>query len=484
MGTIRASALALLTLALVPSPNAPFAAESPPLTQEALPSLGETASNALSIEQERRLGQRALREIRQQMPVLSDPIANAYLNSLGDRLTSNAPNVRFRFRFLIVDSPEINAFAAPGGIIVIYTGLIKAASNEAELAAVMAHEIAHITQRHFARTVAEHARLSGPTLLAALGAVLVGLHDPTLGQAALASTMAGAVQQQLNFSRSHELEADEVGIRMLTRSHLDPNAMVDFFATLARDSHQSESGIPALLLTHPATSDRISEARNRSSQISGAGRLLRDSQRFRLFKARIIALTTPPDELLEGPHTGKESPAQQYALALALLRAGHANKAALHLAELHRVHPKSIMLSISLAEAWTAARHNAAAVTLLRTLNELHPGQPLIVATLAQSLLAAGQANQAQTLLENQAIQSGLSADMLHLLAKSAAAAGDDAGSHEALARYYAKQGELNSALKQIEIALRAPNTNASTRSRLHGLKTIYEQELKISNME
>lgn len=481
MGTLRALALALL---LAAAANTAAAATQSSRIQSQLPSLGDVASDAISVEKERRLGQRALREIRQQMPILSDPIASAYLNSLGDRLTSNAPNVRFRFRFLIVDSPEINAFAAPGGIIVIYTGLIKAASNEAELAAVMAHEIAHVTQRHIARTAAENARLSGPALLAALGAVLIGIHDPTLGQAALASTMAGAAQQQLNFSRSHELEADEVGIGILARTDLDPGAMADFFATLARDSHQSESSVPALLLTHPATDNRIAEARNRSDRPAYAGNPIRDSMRFRLFRARVIALTTPPDELLNERRVANETLSRRYMLAVALLRAGRTKEAATRLAGLQRSDPHSVMLRISLAEAWIAARQNVAAVTALSNLNELHPGQALIVQSLAQALLNDGQADRARLLLQHQAVKSDLSAEMLHLLARSAAAAGDKAGSHEALARYYALQGELPSALRQIEIALRTPNIDANEHSRLLGLKSIFEQELKISNME
>ncbi|OBS10187.1 beta-barrel assembly-enhancing protease [Acidihalobacter prosperus] len=459
-------------------------ADADPLFPE-LPTLGETSSRSLTIEQERRLGHEALNEIRQKLPLLQDPITQAYLDGLGARLLANARHVRFDFRFLIIDDPAINAFAAPGGIIAINTGLIKATRNESELAAVIAHEIAHVTQRHLARSLEHGQQFGVPSLLVALGAILAGIHDPALGQAALASTVAGNAQRQLNFSRANEREADDVGMRILAESGLDPAAMAHFFATLSRSSHTDEGKLPALLLTHPATGERIAESAARAAQYGG--RYRDDSLRFALFKARISALTTPPDLLIEAyadtpPHA--TDAATRYRTAIAMLRAGQTPTALMLLRALHRAYPNDTMLTVTLADALSSAGRGSEAITLLRRLDELYPEQTLVVTSLANAMLSSGDADEAYALLARHTRYGHDQATTLHLLARAAAAAGHPATSHEALARYYAKIGDFAAAKQQIEITLQQNTIDETARARLLAEKARIEQAARLAAME
>lgn len=472
--------LLLTALFLPPASQADTTSRTPPL-----PALGESSSRALTIEQERRLGRDALNEIHRKLPVLQDPLSNAYLSGLGEQLLTNTQHARFRFEFLIINAPEINAFAAPGGVIAVNTGLIKAANNEAELAAVIAHEIAHVTQRHIARTLDHSAQLGVPSLLVALGAILAGIHDPALGQAALASTIAGNAQSQLNFSRAYEREADEIGMQTLADTGLDPTAMAGFFAELSKRSHTDENTLPSLLLTHPVTSDRIAESSARSAQYHGDYR--RNSLRFSLFKARIIALTGPPEQVIErltrSPNAA-ENPAQRYREAIALSRAGRNDEAITLLEALHQAHPKSEMLTISLAQVLTSARRADLAVKLLRHLDALYPEQTLVITSLARALLASGNAKAAYALLTQHMRGRQNRADVLHLLAEAAAASGNSIASHEALAQYYVELGEYTPAAQQIEIALQQHPIDHTTRARLIAEKTRIAQQAKLDAME
>ncbi|MEW8047078.1 MAG: M48 family metalloprotease, partial [Candidatus Thiodiazotropha sp.] len=181
-----------------------------------LPELGSPSDQYLTPGDEARLGREFMRSVRKTGKVLDDPLITEYIQQLGDKLLKQSEAVGQKFTFFVIEKPEINAFAGPGGYIGIYSGLILATQSESELASVIAHEIAHVTQKHLLRAFDAANRMSGKTAALLLASILVGVAgSPDAGLAMATGVQAGAIQEQINFTRSNEEEADTVGIQIL-----------------------------------------------------------------------------------------------------------------------------------------------------------------------------------------------------------------------------------------------------------------------------
>src|SRR3989344_3405476 len=215
-----------------------------------LPDLGDQSASVITPLQERKLGEDIMRQARRRLTFLDDAELNYYLQALGQRLVAGSDSPQQEFRFYIVKDPSINAFAVPGGFISVHTGLLLATQSEAEFASVMAHEIAHITQRHIPRMIADAQRTTLPAMASVLAAVLLGAGGSPGGDAAIALTTAAVAQRELNFSRSFEEEADRLGLNTLARAHFDPRAMPAFFEQLQNFNRHNESSLPEFLRTH------------------------------------------------------------------------------------------------------------------------------------------------------------------------------------------------------------------------------------------
>ncbi len=441
----------LCSLLLLPAGAAPALA--------ALPEIGDPAGSLVPSVSERRLGEALLQELRRKGLVLDDAPSQAYLRALVDRLAVASGAPARSFLVFLVRDPSINAFAAPGGFIGIHTGLVRAARTESELAAVLAHEMAHVTQRHLARAFEEARRLSLPAAVTLLAAALIGTRDPNAGGAALAAGMAGISQRRINFTRAHEREADRIGIELLARAGLSPEGMPRFFERLARERRLYGREPPEFLSTHPVSTSRIADARARIAELPG-GR--EDSLRFQLVRARIEALMAkdPADAVgrfrkavASGTHASRE--AARYGLALALLRAGRAAQAAPVLRALARDDPDRILYRIDLARALTESGRVKEARSLLEATLRIYPSNALVLRALARTLLAAGEAARARTLLEPLA-RPGSGDPALHeLYARAAEAAGALAQAHRAQAEVYFLNGQVEAAIGQLERALR-----------------------------
>ena len=247
---------ALTALALVITPAA---------AQSSLPELGDSSGALVTGQQEKKLGQEAMREIRASGAYLNDPEVNAYLNELGQRILTANPGIRERFEFFAVADPAINAFAMPGGYIGVNMGLVLLCQSESELASVLAHEISHVTQKHYARMVDDqrkNAWMGIAGLAAAVLAAKAGKGDAAQG--ALMGSQAAMAQNYLNFSRDNEREADRIGFQYLSRAQFDPVAMGTFMERLQRSSSLNDTGVvPGYLRTHPVSGERIADAQDR-----------------------------------------------------------------------------------------------------------------------------------------------------------------------------------------------------------------------------
>ena len=425
----------------------------------ALPDIGDPAGSLVPAASERRLGEALLQELRRKGLVLEDAPSQAYLRGLADRLAVAAGAPARSFTVFLVRDRSINAFAAPGGFIGVHTGLIRAARTESELAAVLAHEMAHVTQRHLARTFEEARRLSLPAAAALLAAALIGTQNPDAGGAALAAGMAGVAQHQINFTRAHEREADRVGVELMARAGLSPEGMPRFFERLAREQRLYGREPPEFLSTHPVSASRIADARARIAALPAGHE---DSLEFQLVRARIEVLTAPEPAaaaerfrktVARGTHPSRE--AARYGLALALLRAGDAAEAVPLLRALQRSDPDRILYRIDLARALTESGQAAEARALLEATLRLYPSNPLVLRALARTLLAVGEGARARALLEPLA-RPGSGDPALHALyARAAEAAGALAQAHRAQAEVYFLNGQVEAAIGQLERALR-----------------------------
>ncbi|MCG9677879.1 M48 family metallopeptidase [Vibrio sp. Isolate24] len=251
-----------------------------------LPDIGTAASSTLTIDQELQYGDAYMRMLRNNQPIVNDPVLNEYIDSLGHQLVANANDVKTPFTFFMIRDRNINAFAFFGGYVALHTGLFLHAQSESELASVVAHEIAHVTQRHLARSMEEQARRSPATMAALAGSLLLAIAAPEAGIAAITATTAGNIQGQINYTRSNEKEADRFGIDTLAKAGYDVNAMPRFFSRLA-DEYRYASKPPPMLLTHPLPEDRITDSRARAQNYPA--RRVDPSLNYNLARARIVA---------------------------------------------------------------------------------------------------------------------------------------------------------------------------------------------------
>ena len=232
--------------------NIATAAESRPISQQ-LPELGEVSASPYSLQQEYDLGRLWLKMFRTQVTTVDDPQLQSYLESLLYNLAANSELKQRQLETVIVDNSTINAFAVPGGVIGVHSGLFLFSDNEAQFAGVLAHELAHLSQRHFSRSIDKAREANIPSLAGMLaGIILAATVGADAGIATITASQAAALDSQLRFSREHEQEADRVGMETLSRSGMDPNGIPSMFENMNANLRYARSKPPEFLLTHPA----------------------------------------------------------------------------------------------------------------------------------------------------------------------------------------------------------------------------------------
>ena len=202
------------------------------VAQQGLPDFGSPADSVLTKSRERLLGDGVVFELRRAGAIVNDPLLNEYIRLLGSQLASQVNDGDYAFQFFMIDDDSINAFAMPGGVIGVHTGLLVATENESELAGVLAHEVSHVTQRHIARAIYDQQRRSIAAMAASIASILIAATTDVSTEAAGAISTAGqaaAIQGQINFTRENEYEADRIGMDVLSRAGFDPNGLVSFF---------------------------------------------------------------------------------------------------------------------------------------------------------------------------------------------------------------------------------------------------------------
>ena len=421
-----------------------------------LPEIGDSAGSIVSPEFERRLGQAFMRQVRQQIKIIQDPEIESYIQSIGYQLVAHSDTNTQPFTFFIVDDPLINAFAAPGGVIGIHSGVILNSRNESELAAVMAHEIAHVTQRHMARTFEEAGKFSLPVAAAMIGAILLGTQNPEAGSAALAIISGASIQHQINFTRANEEESDRVGMQLLARSNYDPQGMPSFFERLQQSSRYYKGQAPEFLQTHPLTTNRIAESRARAEAYPKADYSNSHSYELRRSKLLVHAQRTAVDAVNyfkeQLASEKQEDPdAIRYGYALALTRADQYGKARNHLGILLETDGENIAYLLAAGQLDIDQGNYAAALGIYKEAYKLYPDYRPLIFAYSQALLDTRNPQDARTLLRHYGQNHEPDIRYYNLLAQAEGQAGNQTESAIAKAEYFYLQGDTKMAIKKLK---------------------------------
>lgn len=432
----------------------PLAAEVP------LPALGGSSGGLLSAQMESEIGEEFLIWIRKSAPIIRDPLLSDYLRNTIYRLVPNTPLESPQLKFVLIDDPSINAFAVPGGIIGINGGLLLHATTEHQFASVLAHELAHLSQRHFARRLEQQAA-STPLALAGLlaGIAIAATSGSDAGLATIVGTQAALMQNSLSYSRNNEQEADRIGIEILAASGMNPRAMPAMFDMMLKQSRLQGTRLPEYLSTHPITESRVSDSRSRAEQYPAG--LFRDSTEYHLMRARMLVhyADSPANAIKQFTtlmHSGDPGyqPIATYGAAVAHL----ANKdpaAALPLLEsLLGSQPSRITLVVTHAQTLMALKRYENAIAELNTHLARNPDNYPLMRTLASALLESGDGNAAARMLERLTKQYPYNHLLWNDLAEAQGQVRNIVEIHRARAEYLLLLGDPEAAELQLREAL------------------------------
>ena len=358
-----------------------------------LPDIGVIATNTLSLEEEARIGKIYAKELKKQLTVIDDPLTNMYIKNIGYTLLSHNQDIKNSFHFFLIQKNDINAFAFFGGHIGIFTGLILACKTEDEFASVLSHEIAHITQRHLARQIA--AQTPTMNIASIIASTLLILVSPQAGMASLHTSLALQQQHAINYTRSNEVEADQIGLTVLTKSGYNPYAAYHFFKTLS-NQHQFAQMPPALLLTHPLTNERMNFVLNFALQIPEKD--YPKHPNFDIIQQRIQVLyTTSKYDQLKNKYQKEK---KEYGLALIAYVEKEYTQALSYVNKLLSESPYNIFFSTLKADILVAQKKYQESIDYLYQIKENSFYLPIIHLHLAKAYIEKKEYRQAKTILE------------------------------------------------------------------------------------
>ena len=423
-----------------------------------LPLLGDSSSGIVSKQQEYQLGRTWLKVFRSRVTEHDDPLMQLYFEELIYNLAVFSDLENPELELVIIKNPTMNAFAVPGGVVGIHTGLFAFAENEDQMVSVLAHELAHLSQRHFARGL-EARRSSSMVTLAGLlaGLVVAATVGGDAGMAAMSASQAYAAESQLRYSRSNEQEADRIGLQTMERSGRDPSAAGDMFETLLSKTRYSGTRIPEFLLTHPVTEKRIADARGRS--MGASRRHYIEHPDYYLMQARAIVAMDSSTKIsitkfqTELKNNTLRPDAANYGLALAYLDAGEFIKADRLIAALLAEEPRQIAYQYTDIEIDLAQENYATALSKLNGLLALTPNNYPLMALESEILWQDHQYEKSATVLTLLTRNRPEDPMLWYRLAEVRGLAGNISGVHEARAEYFILVGAFDLAREQLGLA-------------------------------
>ena len=444
------------SLAFLPRAFAQFSPVPPPAR---LPDLGDASGSELSLQTERKIGESVMRDIRmRETSYLDDPELTEYLNGLGARLSNAGAGPHRDFELFAMRDASINAFALPGGFIGVHTGLITATDNESEVASVLGHEMAHVTQRHIARQIGIEKQMQLPMMIAMAAAILMARSRPDLASGASMAVQGSAIQTQLSFSRDFEREADRIGFQSLAAAGFDVRAMGAFFEKLQRYTRIMDSGsVPSYLRSHPVTSERISDAQNLAEGTPYRQRA--DPLDYHLVRAKLRAEAVDAHEAVRlftdavNDRRFANEPGARYGLAVALLRAKEAKRADAEIARLRASGIVNPMVDMLAARVRLALGDQAGALGILNAAQVRYPHRRSILYAILGMLQEQGRFDDVLATLTEPLRLYSRDPKLHEARARAYAGQGKRLLQHQAQAEVYILQGSLPAAIEQLQFA-------------------------------
>ena len=436
-----------------------------------LPDMGSPADAILNSNEESQIGRMIMRDIRRSGQVVEDPLVTEYINEIGSRIVAQTNEGDHNFTFFVVDDHRINVFALPGGYVGFHTGLLEATRSEDELAGVVAHEVAHVTQRHIARAIHANSRQSILSTAMMLGAIIVAAAGGSADvvQGAMAVAQGTAVQQQINFTRTNEYEADRVGIAALADAGFDPYGMASFFEVMSRQSTTSpEMRAPEFLRTHPVTAARVAEARSRARDypaIRSEDSIGYGIARVRMVVARFDTAKEAVAYFEDRPYENQNN-VERYGRAVAYQRAGRHWEALDIFKELLDDDQSVIAYHIGLGQTLVSLDQPNDAIDTYERAIALFPRNVPLVLDYGERLLQLGQATKAHALLLDMMNNVPPTPEQVRLIARAASEAGEQAESYYYMSEYRLMIGDLTGGIGFLQQALRLPELQDIQRAR------------------
>jgi beta-barrel assembly-enhancing protease len=447
-----------------------------------LPELGDASQTVLSARDEEKIANQILKQVASSEDVFDDAEVTDYLQALGKRLGASSPDKQQKFYFFVLQERSINAFAMPGGVIGVHTGLFTSSNSESELASVLGHEIGHVTQHHLARMLASQKYDMFKNIAATALALLVMRSNPQAGMGAMTAASAAGIQRQIDYTREHEREADRVGLTILQDAGFDVRAMPAFFNTLQRATRFSDGNMPSYLRTHPMTSERIADMGNRVQNLPY--KQVSENPAFSLMRAKIRAFEGSPTQMVEefknnleeGRFQNEQS--EHYGLAYAYLRANQAKNAEQQVQWLEQhgmVNPYLVTLkALTLAKLGQVAEAEKQFVQGLQK----YPQHRMLAQGEAELLIRSNQWSQAVTFIQKQLSMFPEDPKLYDWLAAAYQGLGKQTLRHQALGEAYVRKYDLPRAIDQFDIASKAKDGDFYLQSKVEArLKALRLQQ-------
>lgn len=429
-----------------------------------IPKIGDTSSRFMSISQEKKLGDIIYSQILGSFNLINDPIVTSYIQMLGNRLLMSNNSSSIKYRFLVVNHPSINAFATPGGVIVINSGVILKTNSEAELASVLAHEIAHVKARHLSRMHEASSKVDITTALTIIANVVAGMYDTaTLGKT-LITTQGIKAQKQISFIREHEREADRLAINILANANINPKAMSGFFKTLLKENN--EDNALEFLRTHPLSKNRVVETENLASKYKG--NFTNDSFSYQFVSARISIKNSDTRKFIESylynPNEIINSPSKavdNYAYGLALIKEKKYEKSIIVLKNLldflntkDQLYFIKNYISIALSSAYLQNNNYEAALLILEDLNNIYPTDSTVLNFLSSAYIKNKEYKKAIDILIPYVVEHR-DHRLVIKISEAAYKLKEKSLGHEYRADYLKLLGSFNSSIRFYKLALK-----------------------------
>jgi predicted Zn-dependent protease len=407
-------------------------------------------AQAMSIEDETIVGNKFLESVRKQFPMAEDDFVNGYLNDLGQYLAKNLETQPFPFRFYAVQDNDVNAFAGPGGHIFFFTGLILAMDEADELAAVLCHEMGHVAARHLSNRIEQNKKVALATLAGFLAGALIG------GKAAgalMTGSMAAGIQQQLNYSREDERQADQLGFKYMDLSGFDPGGMVNMLKKLEKMQWQGANAAPSYLLTHPGGSERILNTESMMASHAGSkeSREVREFRKlFSYLKLTLIARYAEPQDaerfLKRVSEGSPESPKADYGYGLLWKEEGEYGKAIDFLDKALREDPTFLPILRNLGEAHQLKGQDRQAIAVLERALRIDDQDKATLFLMAASYQNLEEHDKAIVFYERLASMKPVRNEVYHNLGVSYGKKGKLALAHYYFGIYFLGIGEVQNA--------------------------------------